>query len=311
MCKGNCASSVKINPPQGWSRGKDKNEKACALIGIKGLSSRAFLPLRFCLTFHMRHNYYYAPERYSHGETQSARAKDRRAETDGHAQSPCGNRDRSPVPTEPLLRPPRPSAGPLRDAATAQRRTDVDPRCGGCFWGLATHVLSGPSVFPTMGTGGPIAGSAGAPGWAQADRRSSGLRGQFAGVGPQAHHRAVRQSCSRTFGHNHPQTQPGASSGSAQKKTATPNLKLSIPGDAAAAYEALRPHLIDPANPMGAVGGRTVLLRQGMLVWASASRQVPASSLSPLADRSLPSEVSRELVHVMAELIIHRKGAHA
>jgi hypothetical protein len=87
-------------------------------------------------------------------------------------------------------------------------------------------------------------------------------------------------------------------------------LKLSISGDAAAAYEALRPHLLDPANPTGAVGGRTVLLHQGMLAWASASRPVPATSLSPtLAARSpLPSEVSRELVQVMAGLILHRKG---
>jgi hypothetical protein len=87
-------------------------------------------------------------------------------------------------------------------------------------------------------------------------------------------------------------------------------LKLSISGDAAAAYEALRPHLLDPANPTGAVGGRTVLLRQGMLAWASVARQMPAASLSPtLADRSpLPSEVSRELVQVMAGLILHRKG---
>jgi hypothetical protein len=87
-------------------------------------------------------------------------------------------------------------------------------------------------------------------------------------------------------------------------------LNWSIPGDAAAAYEVLRPHLIDPANPTGAVGGRTILLRQGMLAWASVSRQVPTASLSPtLADRSpLPSEVSRELVQVMAGLILHRKG---
>jgi hypothetical protein len=85
---------------------------------------------------------------------------------------------------------------------------------------------------------------------------------------------------------------------------------LSIPGDAAAAYELLRPHLLDPAKPTAAVGGRSVLLRQGMLAWASAGRPVPAAALSPtLAERSpLPLELSRELVQVMAGLILQRRG---
>ena len=55
MCKGNCALIVKINPPQGWSRGKDKSEKGCTVFGTEGLPARAFLPLRFCLTFRFRH----------------------------------------------------------------------------------------------------------------------------------------------------------------------------------------------------------------------------------------------------------------
>src|SRR5215472_4370040 len=151
-----------------------------------------------------------------------------------HAQSPCGIRHRSPVPTESLLRSPRSSAGPLRDAATPHRRTDVDSRGSGGFWRLAPHLLSGPSVFPTIGTGGPFAGSPGAQRWAQADRRSSGLRGQLAGVRTPAHHRAVRPSHSRTFCHDHPPAQPGAGSGAAQKKTAWPDLKSSLPADAAA-----------------------------------------------------------------------------
>jgi hypothetical protein len=85
---------------------------------------------------------------------------------------------------------------------------------------------------------------------------------------------------------------------------------LSISGDAAAAYEVLRPHLLDPAHPTGAVGGRSILLRQGMLAWASAARTVPTATLSPpFAERSpLPPELSRELVQVMAGLILQRRG---
>ncbi|PYU24356.1 MAG: hypothetical protein DMG30_09130 [Acidobacteria bacterium] len=85
-------------------------------------------------------------------------------------------------------------------------------------------------------------------------------------------------------------------------------MKSSIPGDAAAAYEALRPYLIDPADQSGATRGPTVLLRHGMLAWASASRQVLDSWPSPApAGRSpIPSEVSRELVQMMAGWILHR-----
>jgi hypothetical protein len=84
-------------------------------------------------------------------------------------------------------------------------------------------------------------------------------------------------------------------------------LKCSLPSDTAAAYEALRPYLIDPAGQSGATRGATVLLRHGMLAWASASRQVPALSVSPSPASGLPisSEVSRELIQVMASLILH------
>jgi hypothetical protein len=45
------------------------------------------------------------------------------------------------------------------------------------------------------------------------------------------------------------------------------------------------------------------------LAWASTSTQVPALSVSPTpASRSpIPSEISRELVLVMAGLILHRR----
>jgi hypothetical protein len=45
-----------------------------------------------------------------------------------------------------------------------------------------------------------------------------------------------------------------------------------------------------------------------MLTWASTSRQVPAYSISPgpAGGSPIPSEVSKELVQVMAGLILHR-----
>jgi hypothetical protein len=85
-------------------------------------------------------------------------------------------------------------------------------------------------------------------------------------------------------------------------------LKFSVADDAAAAYEMLRPSLIDPADQSGATRGRTVLLRQGMLAWANASKPVPASSVSPSPGGGppVPSEVWRELVQVMAGLILSK-----
>src|SRR5437879_4028137 len=212
MRKCNYASYVKINPPHGFLGRSPRNKSHPIFIAACRGHSRGLWALRLCLTFYMRLNYYYTPER-PHGQTPPARPEDRGTEANRHAQSACGHRDRSPVPTEPLLRSPRSSAGPLRDAATPHCRTDVDSR-GRCrFWRFAPHVLSGPSVFPTIWTGRPIAGSAGAEWWTQAERRSSGLRGQFAGVRTPAHHRSVRESYSRTFCHYRPQTQSRASSG--------------------------------------------------------------------------------------------------
>ena len=307
MCKGNCASHVRRNPPYGPAARAHRNEELSKDVLVYCRYSPGFLIFRFCLTFLMRPNYYYTPEHHPNAQTQPARPEGRRAEAERHAQSPFGNGHRSPVPTKPFLRSPRSSAGPLRDAATPHRRTDVDSRRCCRFWRFAPHVLSSPRVFPTIWTGRAIASSARAEGWAQAERGSSGLRGQFAGGRFQAHNRSVRESHSRTFCNCRPQTQSRASSGAAQKKTASPDLTSSIPGDAAATYEALRPYLIDPTDQAGAAHGPAVLLRHGMLAWASTSRQVPALSVppSPASGLPVPSEISRELVQVMAGLILH------
>lgn len=307
MRKGNYASNVKRNPPYGPAAPVRRNEERSSQSRVKCRYSPEFLIFRFCLTFCMRPNYHYTPEHHPNAQTQPARPEGRRAEAERHAQSPFGNGDRPPVQTEPLLRSSRSSAGPLRDAATPHRRTDVDSRRSCRFWSFAPHVLSGPRVFPTIWTGGANARSARTEGWAQAERRSSGLRGRFAGGRSQAHNRSVRESHSRTFCNYRPQTQSRTSSGAAQKKTASPDLTSSIPGDAAATYEALRPYLIDPTDQAGATYGPVVLLRHGMLAWASTSRQVPALSVSPspASGSQVPSEISRELVQVMAGLILH------
>lgn len=307
VCKRNCASHVKRNPPHSPTVRPNGNGTSCSIDLSLCRYSPRFYVFRFCLTSCMRPNYYYTPEHHANAQTQPARPEGRRTEAVRHAQPPFGNGDGSPVQTEPLLRSPRSSAGPLRDAATPHRRTDVDSRRSCCFWRFAPHVLSGPRVFPTIWTGRPIASSARAEGWAQAERGSSGLCGQFAGGRSQAHNRSVRESHSRTLCNYRPQAQSRASSGATQKKTAGSNLTFSVPADAAATYEALRPYLIDPADQSGATRGPAVLLRHGMLAWTSASRQPPTSSLSSgaISRSPVPSEVSKELVQVMAGLLLH------
>jgi len=81
------------------------------------------------------------------GQTRTARPKDAGTETHQHSQSTPRSRYRSSVQTEPVLRSQRSSPGPLRDAAAAQHRGDVDSRCGRCVWSLPAHVLSGAECF--------------------------------------------------------------------------------------------------------------------------------------------------------------------
>ena len=79
-----------------------------------------------------------------------------------------------------------------------------------------------------------------------------------------------------------------------------------LPIEAAAAYESLRAHLIDPTDRPGIGAGRVVLLRRGMLAWACAYDQLPASTalLCPPTGSPVPSIVATELVQFLAGLIL-------
>jgi hypothetical protein len=100
--------------------------------------------------------------------------------------------------------------------------------------------------------------------------------------------------------------QSRAGSGAEQKKTARTEVKFPLPIEAAAAYEALRAHLIDPTDRPGIGAGRIVLLRRGMLAWACAYDQLPTSPalLCPLTGSPVPSMVATELVQFIAGLIL-------
>lgn len=86
-----------------------------------------------------------------------------------------------------------------------------------------------------------------------------------------------------------------------------------MPAAAADAYEVLRSALLDPSRPQGFLTGRVMLLRHGMLAWAQAWGSTPAGppmprSTAAAAREPVPSDITPELVQLMADLILrHQK----
>ena len=252
----------------------------------------------------MRHNYYYIQNNLDlYGQTRTTRPETAGTQTHWHAQSTPRSRGRSPVQREPVLRSQGSSPSSLRDAAAAQRRKHVDSRRGCRFWGLSPHLLSGTSGLQSGWPGRLVAQSAWPKGWTQGDGRSSRLHSKLEGDRTWADHRPVRAGRPGTLRGDPPPAQSRAGLGAEQKKTARTDLKFPLPIEAAAAYETLRAHLIDPTDRPGIGAGRVVLLRRGMLAWACAYDQLPAL-LCPLTGSPVPSIVATELVQFLAGLIL-------
>jgi hypothetical protein len=255
----------------------------------------------------MRRNYYYIQKKHDpDGQTRTTRPEGAGTQAHWHAESTPRSRGRSPVQRKSVLRSQGSAPSSLRDAAEAQRRRDVDPRRGGRFWGLSPHLLSGTRGLQSGWSGRPVAQSAWSKGWAQGDGRSSRVHSKLEVGRTWAEHRPVRAGRSGALWSYTPPAQPGAGFGAKQKKTAQTDLKFPLPTEAVAAYEELRAHLIDPTDRPGSGAGRVVLLRRGMLAWACACNQSPASPalLYPPAGLPVPSNLARELVQLIAGLIL-------
>jgi hypothetical protein len=88
---------------------------------------------------------------------------------------------------------------------------------------------------------------------------------------------------------------------------------VAVPEGVAAAYEHVRPALLDPLGPPGSIPGRVMLLRHGMLAWAHAQDPTPAAPLAPrslgaAARGPLAFDIASGLVQLMAGLILtHHK----
>jgi hypothetical protein len=306
MCKADCAAYVRLNTSHIQARRLERIGAYAHTIHIIGCYMG--LPrVRFYLTeFYVRRSYYYIATRYPHGQTRTTRPEDAGAEAHWHAQSTFRYRYRSSLQREPVLRFQGSAPSPLRDVATPYRREHVDSQCRSGVWGLAADILSSASGFRPIWTRWLTALSARPERWAQGDRRSSGLRGKFAGGRPLPDYCSVCASRSAAVWDYNPPAQSRA--GAEQKKTASQDLKSCLRDNAVAAYETLRLHLIDPADQLGSATGRVVLLRRGMLAWARTDNHVQASpgSLCQTGGPPVPSGVATELVQVMAGLILGR-----
>ena len=255
----------------------------------------------------MRHNYYYiANKTVPNGQTWTTRPESAGTQAHRHAQSTSRSRGRSLVQREPLLRSQRPSPGSLRDAAAAQRRRNVDSRFGGRFWCLSAHLLSSTSSFQSGWSGRLVAQSAWSKGWSQGNSRRSRLRSKLEGSRTWADHRPVRPSRPGTLWSYPPPAQSRASSCAEQKKTGRTDLNLPLPTETAAAYEAMRAHLVDLTEHPGGATGCVILLRRGLLAWARACNQPPdpPAPLCPPVQSPVPSKVATELVQFIAGLIL-------
>jgi hypothetical protein len=309
MCKAYYAAYVKVNAPY---RCGTAHWGYFDTLAIKCYMSalQSYYGIRFCLTgFILRHIYTYITEESYPDDgqkTHTTRSEDAGVKAYRHAQSTPRNRDRSPVQRKPILRFQGSSPSSLRDAEAAQLRREVDSRCGGRFRGFAAHLLSGTSSLQPIWLGGPVAQSARTKRRAQGNGRSSRLRGKFESCGTWADHCPVRASHPRAVWNLDPSAESRAGSSAGQKKTARPHVNAFLSDDAATAYEALRPYLVDLADQSRSAVGRVVLLRGGMLAWASACRKLPASqdSFHPPARSLVPSDVAVELIHLMAGLIL-------
>lgn len=306
MCKADSAAYVRLNAPHIQARHLKRSRANSKLFHGKGTSMRSYRG-RFCLTgIHVRRSYYYITAGYPDGQTRTARPEDAGVEAYRHAQFTSRCRYRSSLQREPILRFQGSPPSPLRDAATPYLREYIDSRCRSGVWSLAANILSIASGFRPIWTRWLTAQSARSERRAQGDRRSSGVRGKFAGSRPRPDYCSVCASCSAALWDYDPPAQSRA--GTEQKKTASQDLKPCLRDNAAAAYERLRLHLIDPADQSGSATGRVILLRRGMLAWARSDNHVQASpvSLCQTGGPPVPSGVATELVQVMAGLILSR-----
>jgi len=269
-------------------------------------------PKRICSltpSCRMRHNNTYIPSLVKlNGQTPKARPENAGAETDRRLQ-PSPRRDfRRSLQRESVLRPPRPSSGPLRDAKAPPRTRGFDRRGGLGFRSFPPDLLPGPSRIRTLWPERSVAQAAGAQARTQALGRGARTYTELEGfrAGPNDH--GLYQGCSAEVRRQRSSPQPGTGAGE-QKKTAQANLRLPVPEGTAEAYEELRHQVLQPHGRIRSLEGRGVLMRCGLAAWAqvraAALPAQPPESRTPAAgELPVPAALGGELVKLLAGLIL-------
>src|ERR1017187_4374289 len=129
MCKENYASCVTINTPHS---GTNERVRRLAMCSFYALVQNKWLAdwLNFLLTpLDERRIYcYIMPSKVPDAQAPEARCQDSGTGPQRNPQPASRGDHRSTLPEQPLLRPARSSASPLRDAAPASHRRSVDCR---------------------------------------------------------------------------------------------------------------------------------------------------------------------------------------
>src|SRR5665213_1488623 len=127
MCKENYASCVIIITPHG----DIKERGRLSAVGINGAVEKPISLaswLIFLLTFIIKRRIYYyiVPSKVPDAQAPEGRCQDSGTGPQRNPQPASRGDRRSTLPEQPLLRPARSPANPIRDAASASHRSSVD-----------------------------------------------------------------------------------------------------------------------------------------------------------------------------------------
>jgi len=268
--------------------------------------TRSRLSLTNALNRH--NNIYIWLARRSYGQTQKSRSKTARTQTHRYPPPSPGRGLRHFVPPESVLRPQRPAASALRDAAAPPcgrrfyRRCLCDVRC------LSPHLLSGSGCIPASWPERPATETPRAQTRAQAVRRGHRVCADLASCRGRLDHRRLCPSRSGKVRDQGAPPQSGAGVGE-QKKTAPFGVRSPIPAGTVEAYEGLRRQVVQPDGRGQHLEARGILTRCGLATWAqirpaAVPTRPPESHFPSGAEAPVLDPLGAELVRLVAGLIL-------
>jgi hypothetical protein len=224
-------------------------------------------------------------------------------------QPSAGDRHRSPVSRQRVLRSPRSVAGQIRDAASGPGREKFCQRFCTCLWVLSSVVLPGPIRVSAGGSLRPLSPQTRPPKRTQTHRRSDGLHR------PAALRRPFAQS--GTTGPSRSEAIPAACASPQHRSTFAAGKKTALKSRITNNHEALRSAYEDLRTQVFAGGrgpGLVLFIRHGMREWLEVcgSATVVTVTIEP-AERArnpqvVPPEMRSEIVLILAGLFLRKRG---